>query len=163
MPKPVIPGNIPNLQIFYQNIRSLGNKTDELNINWVNDVPHILCFTEHHLPTEVIQTTIIYNYNLRAYYCRKHIKCGGVCIFIHKSYHFVNIGLDSHCIEQNFEVCTIKLSNGPINLCVLSLYRSPSENFDTFIVKLEEILNILFQNQFNLVIRGDFNVSFMTN
>jgi CRISPR/Cas system CSM-associated protein Csm4 (group 5 of RAMP superfamily) len=28
---------------------------------------------------------------------------------------------------------------------------------------LEEILNILFQNQVNLVICGDFNVNFMTN
>jgi hypothetical protein len=30
-------------------------------------------------------------------------------------------------------------------------------------VKLEEILNILFQNQVNLVICGDFNVNFRTN
>jgi hypothetical protein len=72
IPKPVIPGNIPNLQNFYQNIRGLGNKIDELNINWVNNVPHTLCFTELHLPTEVIQTIIIDNYNLRAYCCKKH-------------------------------------------------------------------------------------------
>jgi hypothetical protein len=30
-------------------------------------------------------------------------------------------------------------------------------------LKLEEILNTLFQNQVNLVICGDFNVNFMTN
>jgi exonuclease III len=48
-------------------------------------------------------------------------------------------------------------------LCVLSVYRSPSGNFDTFVMKLEEILNILFQNKVNLVICGDFNVNFMTN
>jgi hypothetical protein len=113
--------NITNLQIFYQNIRGLGNKIEELNINWVNDVPHILHFTEYHLPMEVIQTIIIDNYNLGASYCRKHTKCGGVFIFIHKSYHFVNIDLDSHCIGQDFEICTIKLSNSPINLCVLAL------------------------------------------
>jgi endonuclease/exonuclease/phosphatase family metal-dependent hydrolase len=86
-----------------------------------------------------------------------------VYVYSHKSYHFVNTHLDSHCIEQDFEVCAIKLSNSPINLCVLSLYRSPSGNVDAFILKLEEILNILFQNQLNLVICGDFNVSFMTN
>jgi hypothetical protein len=83
--------------------------------------------------------------------------------YVHKSYQFVNIDLDRHCIEQDFEVCAIKLSNSPINLCVLSLYRSPSGNFDTFILKLEEILNILFQNQVNLVICGEFNANFMTN
>jgi hypothetical protein len=30
-------------------------------------------------------------------------------------------------------------------------------------LKLEEILNILFQNEVNLVICGDFNINFMTN
>jgi exonuclease III len=30
-------------------------------------------------------------------------------------------------------------------------------------MKLEEILNILFQNQVNLVICGDFNVNFRTD
>jgi hypothetical protein len=34
---------------FFIKITGLGNKTDELNINWVNDIPHILCLLEHHL------------------------------------------------------------------------------------------------------------------
>jgi hypothetical protein len=92
IPKPVFQGNVSNLQIFYQNIRGLGNKIDELNINWVNVVHYIFCLSEHQLSTEVIQTIIIDNYNLSAYYCRKHAKCG-VCIFIHKSYQFVNMTL----------------------------------------------------------------------
>jgi hypothetical protein len=107
--------------IFYQNIRGLGNKIDELNINLVNDVPHILCLSEHHLPTEVIQTINIDNYNLGAYYCRKHAKCSGVGIFIHKSYHFVNTNLDSRCIEQDFEILVIKLSASSVNLCVVTI------------------------------------------
>jgi hypothetical protein len=78
-----------------------------------------------------------------------------VCIFIHKSYQFIKMDLDSHCIEQDFEACAIRFSYSSVNLCVLSVYRSLSGNVDTFIVKLEEILNILFQNQVNLVICGD--------
>jgi hypothetical protein len=72
------------------------------------------------------------------------------------------VDLDSHCIEQDFAVCAIRLIHSPVNLCVLSVYRSPSGNFDTFLMKLEGILNILSQNQVNLVICGDFNVNFMT-
>jgi exonuclease III len=161
--KSINPGCVSNLQNFYQNIRGLGNKTDELIINWVNDAPHILCLSENYLSTEIIKTIIIDNYNLGSHYCRKYAKCGGVCIFIHKSYQFINMDLDSYCIEQDFEVCAIRLSHSPVNLCVLSVYRSLSGNFDTFIMKLEEILNILFQNQVNLVICGDFDVNFMTN
>jgi hypothetical protein len=62
---------------------------------------------------------------------------------------------DSHCIEQDVEVCAIRLSYRSVNLCVLSAYGSLLGNLDTFIVKLEEISNILFQNQVNLVICGD--------
>jgi hypothetical protein len=83
--KSVNPGSISSFQIFIQNITGLGNKIDELTINWMNDAPQILCLSEHHLSTEIIQTIIIDNYNLGAYYCRKYTKCGGVCIFVHKS------------------------------------------------------------------------------
>jgi exonuclease III len=77
--------------------------------------------------------------------------------------YYIHTYIDSHCIEQDFEVCAIRLSYSSVNLCVLSVYRSTSGNFDTFIVKFEEILNILFQNRVNFVICGDFNVNFRTN
>jgi exonuclease III len=43
----------------------------------------------------------------------------------------------------------------------MALYRSPTGDFDTFIEKLEETLNLLFLNAVNLIICGDFNVNFM--
>ena len=161
-PKALSLGSESNLKIFAQYIRGLGNKTDELVIKWGKDAPHILCLSEHHLLTEVIQNIIVDNYKLGAYYCRKFTKCGGVCIFLHKSYQFINVDINSHCQEQNIEVCAIRLVHSPLNLCVLSVYRSPSGNFDIFLKKLEEILNLLFLNLVNLVICGDFNVNFMT-
>ena len=51
----------------------------------------------------------------------------------------------------------------PLNFCVLSIYRSPTGNFDIFMEKLEEILNLLFLNPVNLIICGDFNVNFLTD
>jgi len=65
-PRSISLGNESNLKIFAQNIRGLGNKIDELVINWVKDSPHILCLSEHHLSTEVIQSIIVDNYNLGA-------------------------------------------------------------------------------------------------
>jgi len=52
-------GNEAKLKIFAQNIRGLGNKIDELVINWVRDPPHILCLSEHHLSSEVIQVLLL--------------------------------------------------------------------------------------------------------
>jgi hypothetical protein len=56
------------LQIFSQNIRHLGNKTDELVIKWPNDASHILCLSEHHLTAETIKNLSIENYSLGAFY-----------------------------------------------------------------------------------------------
>jgi len=53
----------------------------KLIINWVKDPPHILCLSEHHLSTEVIQIIVVDNYNLGAYYCRKFTKCAGYVYF----------------------------------------------------------------------------------
>jgi hypothetical protein len=80
------------------------------------------------------------------------------CMYIHSQI----LSIYKHGItllNRTFEVCAIRLSYRSVNLCVLSAYRSLSVNLDTFIVKLEEISNILFQNQVNLVM-WRLNVNF---
>jgi exonuclease III len=88
--------------------------------------------------------------------------CVCVSIYMHNSCQFINLDLDKYCVEQDIEVCAITLNYCSANLCVLSIYRSPSGNFDTFLTNLEELLNNLIQNQNNIVICGDFNIDFMT-
>ena len=124
-PKAVSLGSESNLRIFAQNIRGLGYKIDESVIKWGKDALHILCLSEHHLSTEVIQNIIVDNYKLGTYYCRKFTKCGGACLFLHKSYQFINADLNRHCQEQDIEVCAIRLVHSPLDLCVLSVYRAP--------------------------------------
>jgi hypothetical protein len=57
-------GNEAKLNIFAQNIRGLGNKVDELVLNWVNDPPHILCLSEHHLSSEPDAPFILRRYTV---------------------------------------------------------------------------------------------------
>jgi hypothetical protein len=118
----------PYLQIFSQNVRGLGKKIDELVINWGKDAPHILCMSEHHLTTEAILSLNIDSYKLGAYYCRKITKSGGVCIYVSKSYQYINLDLDNYCSEQDIEVCAIRLEKNSFNLCILTIYRSSSGN-----------------------------------
>jgi hypothetical protein len=53
--------NINNiaLMIFHQNISGLYNKTDELLNSGTNEIPHILCFTEHHLTNNEIYIHVL--------------------------------------------------------------------------------------------------------
>jgi hypothetical protein len=109
--------------------------------------------SEHHLTKENIQTLTIDNYNCS----RKNTVCGGACIFIHEVYQFKTMDLDKYCCEQDFEVCAIRSSHRSVNLCVLSV------NLDTYLMKVEEVLNMLFRSQVNLVLCGDLSVNVMSS
>ena len=65
------------LLIYHQNIRGLRNKIDELFILFSENIPHILCFTEHHLLNDEINSLYINPYNLGTSYCRTKHKYGG--------------------------------------------------------------------------------------
>jgi hypothetical protein len=60
-----------SLKIFHQNIRGLGNKSNELCWHLHHDLPNILCLSEHHLSESELQLIHLTNYSLVANYCRK--------------------------------------------------------------------------------------------
>jgi hypothetical protein len=51
--------------IFHQNIRGLNSsKLDELSFSLSANPPHTICFTEHHLGINEIDTIVLPNYRL---------------------------------------------------------------------------------------------------
>jgi exonuclease III len=125
--------------------------------------PHVLCFTEHHLHNNEISCTHINSYNLGAKYCRVHLKHGGVSIFVHETLSFTTIDLSEFCIDQDIEICAIKLHFSFGNFCIMSVYRAPSGNFIHFLSSLDSILNQLYNNSSNFIICGDFNINYLDN
>jgi hypothetical protein len=109
------------LTIFHQNIRGLHNKIDELLNCWSTELPHILCFTDHHLRDYQINSTCINHYNLGSKYCRKSRKYGGVSIFVQENLLFSTIELTEFCNDQDFEVCAVTLHTSTSKLCVMCL------------------------------------------
>jgi hypothetical protein len=85
--------NIKLFSVFYQNIRGLRGKANELLSRLHPAFPHILCFTEHHMNLLELQQSNIDSYKLGANYCRTSYEKGGVCIYLHKGLKFVNIDL----------------------------------------------------------------------
>jgi hypothetical protein len=67
--------------VYYQNIRSIRGKIDELLSLWSNEYPCILCLSEHHLWEQEICKLCCSPYILAAKYCRNKSKFGGVCIY----------------------------------------------------------------------------------
>jgi sulfite reductase alpha subunit-like flavoprotein len=51
------------LNIIHQNVRGLGNNSNELYCHLHHDLPHILCLSEHHLSESKLQLIHLINYH----------------------------------------------------------------------------------------------------
>jgi exonuclease III len=101
------------------------------------------------------------NYLLRAYYSRKHFKKGGTCIYIQNSLKTTTINLDIYCCDKDIEACAVRLTFNNYRICIVAVYRSPSSNYSTFLIKMEIILQKICKNNVKVIICGDINVNFM--
>jgi len=127
------------------------------------NLPHVLCFTEHHLHDHEINSIYINSFNLGAKYCRVNLKHGGVSIFVHETMPFTTINLSEFCIDQDIEICAIKLHFSFVKFCVMSVYRALTGNFIHFLSSLDSILNLLYNNSLNFIICGVFNINYLEN
>jgi len=93
-----------SLIIYHQNIHGLNGKIDEFVLSIVSEMPHLICLSAHHLKYNEIEVSHIPNYKLCAKYCRTSLKCGGVCIYIHKNMKYSNINLLKYC--KGFRNCS---------------------------------------------------------
>ena len=151
------------LKIYHQNIRGLRYKTNELLSHIYPDLPQLLCFTEHHMRLEELQQVSMNEYKLAANFCRTAYATGGVCMYVHKCLEFVNINIENCCKEKDFEACAIKLNLNSTHIYIITTYRAPSRNFDSFINKLDTILRKLYNATLDFIICGDINIDYLKN
>jgi hypothetical protein len=121
----------------------------------------LYCLTDFYVCHEELAAFQVENYVLGSSYCRQlKLKCG-VCIFVQNNLKFTPLNVDEYCADQDFEVCAIHLHSTHNKLCILVIYRSPHGNFNTFITKLDLVLQKFFNLNFTLVVCGDVNVNYL--
>ena len=98
------------------------------------------------------------NYLLRAHYCRKFFNKGGTCVYVRNNLKNSLVDLDRYCADKDIEVCAVHLNTNRDRICIISVYRSPSGNFSTFLSSIELILHKLCKNNVKVIICGDFNL-----
>jgi hypothetical protein len=101
------------------------------------------------------------NYNLGAKFCRNTLQNGGVCIFTHETIQFTNINLSKFCKEKDLEICAVKLRLLSCEICIITIYRSPTGDFQYFIHNLEKILSMIYSNTIEIIICGDININYL--
>ena len=82
---------------------------------------------------------------------------------MHKSLKYEGVDIRNYCKEKDLEACAIKLNLNSTHICILSIYRPPSGNFNFFTNNLDLILNKLHNPTSKLIICGDINIDYLQN
>jgi hypothetical protein len=98
------------LIIYHQNMRGLKGKINEFVLSLPAEAPHLICFTEHHLKDYEMANKHISTCKLGTTYCRKKLKQGGICIYVHESLKFTNINVLKYSKHQDIEIAAIQLN-----------------------------------------------------
>jgi exonuclease III len=96
-----------------------------------------------------------------AQYCRKLLLKGGVCIYVNNNLTSSCLNLEVFCRDKIIEVCGVKFKFQGRDIYLLTVYRSPSGNFNNFINQLENIVHSLYNIKHDLIICGDMNVNYL--
>jgi hypothetical protein len=126
-------------EIFHQNTVDLKDKTNELICLVLPELPHILCITENHLTEHELER--ILTDNIRAKFWWQTIQNGGVCIFFHNSLDFADNNVKNWQRAKYTSMCKLNLPT--TSNCIISIYRSPAQNFICFLKGLDTILNTI--------------------
>lgn len=157
--------NNKNLSILHINICSLRNKVGEVEVFLRNKVGveyDIICFSEHHMHENELNSLVINDYRIVSNYCRKHNKKGGTIILSKPniiSKDRQDIVKDT--IEMHCEISAIEITQ--LNCIIITVYRPPSGNFHVFLNSITNILNKLDLLNNLIILNGDFNIHFNQN
>lgn len=144
------------LTFIHMNIRSLRKNFDILlsQLQPILEKTRLIILTETNIRDEETQFYQIDGYN--AIFLNREGRGGGIAIYIQEDiiiYEHVQI------IRASFEtiIINIKTNDKSSTTTVLSVYRPPSQNINTFINELEQDLSKIASKQ-DVVVIGDMNI-----
>jgi hypothetical protein len=73
------------------------------------------------------------------------------------------LDLSKYCKEQDIEACAIKLELIALNIHVVTVYRAPCGDFNSFLNGLDSTIKSLYKVELKLIICGDINIDYLTN
>jgi exonuclease III len=86
-----------------------------------------------------------------------------VAIWSKKDLTVSPLDLSQFCVEKVIEVCGAIWHINNTKIIIVTCYRSPSGNFDTFLRAISSMLDSIFDVRYQMIVTGDFNVHFQNN
>jgi hypothetical protein len=163
--------NISGLKIVHQNVCSLFNKLERIELLLEAENPDLFVITEHGLKTGEINCINLNNMKLQTSYCRLNKTMGGVAIYANiekistsnlQSCNIVQIDVSNQCSEGNIEMACVKIKIGKDIIIVLGIYRPPKSNAIIFFNNFNETIDKIYSElHYKIIIIGDFNIDFL--
>jgi exonuclease III len=148
------------LKIMHQNINGLINNLSMLEIIINEQLPDILCLTEHHLNEKYIEMINLDGYVDVCHYCRTNKRGGGICFLARERIKSNKIDVLEFCTEGICEIIGIKITN--LNkskpIIILGIYRPPSGDVKLFFKLITKCLNLIYSNRSLIIVLGDLNI-----
>lgn len=148
--------------VLHQNIQSIRNKVQQLDVELQTINSSLVCITEHWCRGDEIAHIVLNSYELACHYSRTTMRGGGSCIYIKKGIVYkVRSDIISLSEEKHMEISAIELHKANVSqrLIILCIYRSPSGDMDIFLSKLIHILDMTSNPKGNVLICGDLNIN----
>lgn len=120
------------------NIQGLKDKVSILESFLSNQDIRVVCLSEHWLDANNVSLAAPNGFTCSSSYTRKEHIRGGTLILTHDSLQPRILDLNSFCLEFHFEVSAVFLDE--FKYIVVSIYHSPSGDYNLFIEKLELLL-----------------------
>lgn len=141
---------------FYQNIRSLKNKIDEVELLINNYDCDLIILTETWINDNEKQYYNMNHYS-SIYSCRKR-QGGGLGLFLHNSFDYKIIDIYE---SENHSCIIIKIEK--LELVVVATYRPPSFNINNFLQFLDEKIDKVVALNHKCMIIGDMNINLLND
>lgn len=126
-----------------------------------NHTYDVICLSEHWMSQNEITQTKLNNYDVISCFCRKLHIHGGVAVLINRKIANDFVTREDICLlstEIHCEICAVQSDKQ--KLLIITIYRSPLGDFNTFLDTLTKALNIISRyNQYTVIINGDFNIN----
>lgn len=119
----------------------------------------ILCLTEHWKTEDQLQVCQINNFQLAACFCRGINKHGGAAIYCQKGVKYkLRKTINELSIINVLECAAIELIQNGLEIIIVTVYRPSGSIISEFLIKMEEILTIICNENKNIIVNGDFNI-----
>lgn len=141
------------------NIQSINKKFNDLEICLHNHRAKIVCLTETWARKNELAVRKIQEYKYVTSFNRTLTHGGGCAIWSQPDLNIDPIDVSNFSVEKNFEVCAAMLNYKSAKIIILNIYRSPSGNYNNFVLALNAILEFLYNPGHYIILTGDFNIN----